>query len=351
MKSFWDGGLVVDNLAYILLKLAIDSQHEQGGSFRACYWRTQIDLLLINVARESFCTMGMYELRPLLAGDPTFSDFQLALLKSLLASFLSSPDNCPYLERGLELFNKGRLETGTELAKFCSHALLALDVLVHPREHCLQYDPKIPLRRAAHGDQGSLSIASDNEVLDSGRCKNLHSACKNQATENSGDEVNEWLFSTDDAPIDAFVEDNTAENHEVKEMSRDHLVQKDTVIGEHQEIVLNKFHGELLVPTSSRIDADVAIAGTKGGTYNSPADYMDLGGATFSNNKDDQHGRTISGAASSSQNVARHTAPICDASGVSGTEWDSLDPFLDIGNFGTETTFSLDMANLDPGSN
>nr|XP_025882119.1 uncharacterized protein LOC9267324 isoform X1 [Oryza sativa Japonica Group] len=324
-----------------------------GGSFRACYWRTQIDLLLINVARESFCTMGMYELRPLLAGDPTFSDFQLALLKSLLASFLSSPDNCPYLERGLELFNKGRLETGTELAKFCSHALLALDVLVHPREHCLQYDPKIPLRRAAHGDQGSLSIASDNEVLDSGRCKNLHSACKNQATENSGDEVNEWLFSTDDAPIDAFVEDNTAENHEVKEMSRDHLVQKDTVIGEHQEIVLNKFHGELLVPTSSRIDADVAIAGTKGGTYNSPADYMvgypthffnvdsarisitppdtqDLGGATFSNNKDDQHGRTISGAASSSQNVARHTAPICDASGVSGTEWDSLDPFLDI---------------------
>nr|XP_025882122.1 uncharacterized protein LOC9267324 isoform X4 [Oryza sativa Japonica Group] len=287
-----------------------------GGSFRACYWRTQIDLLLINVARESFCTMGMYELRPLLAGDPTFSDFQLALLKSLLASFLSSPDNCPYLERGLELFNKGRLETGTELAKFCSHALLALDVLVHPREHCLQYDPKIPLRRAAHGDQGSLSIASDNEVLDSGRY-------------------------------------NTAENHEVKEMSRDHLVQKDTVIGEHQEIVLNKFHGELLVPTSSRIDADVAIAGTKGGTYNSPADYMvgypthffnvdsarisitppdtqDLGGATFSNNKDDQHGRTISGAASSSQNVARHTAPICDASGVSGTEWDSLDPFLDI---------------------
>lgn len=49
--------------------------------------------------------------------------------------------------------------------------------------------------------------------------------------------------------------------------------------------------------------------------------------------------------------MARHTAPICDASGVSGTEWDSLDPFLDIGNFGTETTFSLDMANLDPGSN
>uniref|UniRef100_A0A0E0A981 Pre-rRNA-processing protein RIX1 N-terminal domain-containing protein n=1 Tax=Oryza glumipatula TaxID=40148 RepID=A0A0E0A981_9ORYZ len=322
-----------------------------GGSFRACYWRTQIDLLLINVARESFCTMGMYELRPLLSGDPTFSDFQLALLKSLLASFLSSPDNCPYLERGLELFNKGRLETGTELAKFCSHALLALDVLVHPSEHCLQYDPKIPLRRAARGDQGSLSIASDNEVLDTGRCKNLHSACKNQATENSGDEVNEWLFSIDDAPIDAFVEDNTAENHEVKEMSRDHLVQKDTVIGEHQEIVLNKFHGELLVPTSSRTDADVAIAGTKGGTYNSPADYMDPGGATFSNNKDDQHGRTISGAASSSQNVARHTAPICDASGVSGTEWDSLDPFLDIGNFGTETTFSLDMANLDPGSN
>uniref|UniRef100_A0A0E0LBD4 Pre-rRNA-processing protein RIX1 N-terminal domain-containing protein n=1 Tax=Oryza punctata TaxID=4537 RepID=A0A0E0LBD4_ORYPU len=343
-----------------------------GGSFRACHWRTQIDLLLINVARDSFYTMGMYELRPLLAEDPTLSDFQLALLKALLASFLSSPDNCPpYLEQGLELFNRGRLETGTELAKFCSHALLALDVLVHPREHCLQYDPKIPLKRAAHGDLGSLSIASENEVLDSGRCKNLHSACKNRATENSGDEVNEWLSSTDDAPMDAFVEDNTAEKREAKEMSRDRLVQKDTVIGEHQEFVLNQFNGELLeVPTSSRTDADVDIAGTKGVPYSSPADYMvgypshsfnfdsacisitqDHGAAAFSNDKDNQHGGIISGAASGSQNVARHTAPTRDASGVSGSEWDSLDPFLDIINFGTETTFSLDMANLDPDSN
>uniref|UniRef100_A0A0D9WQE3 Pre-rRNA-processing protein RIX1 N-terminal domain-containing protein n=1 Tax=Leersia perrieri TaxID=77586 RepID=A0A0D9WQE3_9ORYZ len=314
-----------------------------GGSFRACYWRTQIDLLIINVARESFYMMGMYELRPLLTEDPTLSDFQLALLKALLASFLSSHECPPYLEPGLELFNRGRLETGTELAKFCSHALLALDVLVHPREHCLQFDPKIPIKRAAHVDVQLMSVASESKVFDSGRSNHLHSVvCKDRATENLGDGVNDWLFSTNDAITDTFVEDSI---DAANEMSIDPSERNKNAIGDHKRTVLNQFHVELQEGiTSSRTDVDVAIAVTKARDrpYKSPAD-IDPGGAPISNNTDDQRGGTASG----SQNVARHAAQTFGTSGMSGSEWDSLNPFLDIGNFGTETSFSFDMANLD----
>ncbi|KAL6276805.1 hypothetical protein ACE6H2_020406 [Prunus campanulata] len=51
----------------------------------------------------------------------------LAALRALLAYFLSS--SCvrpPYLA-------EGKQETGTKLAEFCAHALLALEVLMHPR--------------------------------------------------------------------------------------------------------------------------------------------------------------------------------------------------------------------------
>ncbi|XP_040381262.1 uncharacterized protein LOC102713004 [Oryza brachyantha] len=310
-----------------------------GGLFSACYWRTQLDLI-INVARESFYMMEMYELKPLSTQNPTLSDFQLALLKALLASYLSSPLVSPYLEPGLELFNRGRLETGTELAKFCSRALLALDVLVHPREHCVWFYPKIALKGAIRGDLGPLSIASENKLIDSGRSKDLHAACTHRATENSGEEVNDWLLSTEDAPTDAFVEDNTSKKHAANEMSRDHSVQKATAIREHQEIVFNQFYGELQeVSVSSITDVSVAIAGTKVGSFNV---------ASFPNNSDNV--AIFSGALLGSHNVAGHTTPTSGASGVSASERDSLDPFLGIGNFGTETAFSFDMAKLDPDS-
>lgn len=81
---------------------------EQGGSFRTDHWRSEVDLLLINVARSAFVTGGSYEQRPPKVGDPSLSDFQLASLKALLASFLSSPHaRPPYLAQGMELFRKG----------------------------------------------------------------------------------------------------------------------------------------------------------------------------------------------------------------------------------------------------
>ncbi|KAG8075723.1 hypothetical protein GUJ93_ZPchr0006g43460 [Zizania palustris] len=197
-----------------------------SGSLRACHWRAEMDLLVFNVARETLYKMGMYEQTPLSTEDSNLSDFQLASFKALLASFLSSPyRHPPYLEEGLELFNRGMLENDTKLAKFCSHALLSLGVLVHPQE-----DLKIPLRRAAHGGLGTMSGAREIKVLDSGKSK--HYVRKHGAVENSGDGVNNWLFR-DDGPRDAFVEGNTAEKHAANDMA----------ITEHQEIVPNEALG------------------------------------------------------------------------------------------------------------
>ncbi|XP_010939528.1 uncharacterized protein [Elaeis guineensis] len=108
-----------------------------GGSLRSECWRPNVDLLLINVAKNA-CEMGLsYEGKSvILTEEPTMSraDFQLAALQALLASLLSQAHvRPPYLSEGLELFRRGKLETGTALSTFCAHALLALEVLIHPR--------------------------------------------------------------------------------------------------------------------------------------------------------------------------------------------------------------------------
>ncbi|KAG1366435.1 proline-, glutamic acid- and leucine-rich protein 1 [Cocos nucifera] len=108
-----------------------------GGSLRSECWRPNVDLLLINVAKNA-CDMGLlYEGKSVtLTEEPTMSraDFQLAALQALLASLLSQAHvRPPYLSEGLELFRRGKLETGTTLSTFCAHALLALEVLIHPR--------------------------------------------------------------------------------------------------------------------------------------------------------------------------------------------------------------------------
>lgn len=68
--------------------------------------------------------------------EPTgiWVDSQLAALRALLSSLLSSVRvRPPYLSQGLEFFRRGKQETGTKLAEFCAHALLALEVLIHPK--------------------------------------------------------------------------------------------------------------------------------------------------------------------------------------------------------------------------
>ncbi|PQM39137.1 uncharacterized protein Pyn_09041 [Prunus yedoensis var. nudiflora] len=108
-----------------------------GGALKSEGWRSDVDLLLINIATNSLKGAwggengNIYQLNE--PGD-IGGGMQLAALRALLASFLSS--SCvrpPYLAEGLDLFRRGKQETGTKLAEFCAHALLALEVLIHPR--------------------------------------------------------------------------------------------------------------------------------------------------------------------------------------------------------------------------
>ncbi|WOL18805.1 proline-, glutamic acid- and leucine-rich protein 1 [Canna indica] len=116
---------------------ALDALLTVGGSLRSECWRTDMDYLLITVAKNA-CDVGWaYECNSSIAmveSTVSRTDFQLAALQALLAALLSpSYVRPPYLSEGLELFRRGKLEAGTKVAAFCAHALLALEVLIHPR--------------------------------------------------------------------------------------------------------------------------------------------------------------------------------------------------------------------------
>ncbi|KAK6233800.1 hypothetical protein QUC31_006206 [Theobroma cacao] len=108
-----------------------------GGASKSESWRSRIDSLLIKTATNS-CKRGWgnEENNNFLPHESTsiWVDFQLSSLRALLASFLAPARiRPPFLSQGLELFRKGKQEAGTKLAGFCASALLALEVLIHPR--------------------------------------------------------------------------------------------------------------------------------------------------------------------------------------------------------------------------
>ncbi|CAN6231417.1 unnamed protein product [Urochloa humidicola] len=174
-----------------------------GGSLRTDHWRSEVDLLLINVARSACDTGGSYEQKSSTFGEPSISDLQLASLKALLASFLSSPyARPPYLAKGIELFTKGKVEIGTKLADFCSRALLALDVLTHPRALSLE---KAVLVGSGlnYGTQGKTVFGGGTYQISAYR--DLPQAMEVE------DMYDDFLESTkDDEPAEAPVNDSAA---------------------------------------------------------------------------------------------------------------------------------------------
>ncbi|KAJ4972716.1 hypothetical protein NE237_005890 [Protea cynaroides] len=145
-----------------------------GGALRSEFWRANVDLLLITVATNA-CdggwankAKGTFGLSDELAS--TWADFQLAALRALLASLLSPTRvRPPYLSQGFELFRRGKQETGTKLAEFCAHAILVLEVLIHPRALPLGdftsgshdvYDERVNSRFAENTHSGGLTPKS-----------------------------------------------------------------------------------------------------------------------------------------------------------------------------------------------
>ncbi|KAG2650671.1 hypothetical protein PVAP13_1NG198100 [Panicum virgatum] len=175
----------------------------QGGSLQTDRWRPEVDLLLINVAINACDTGGSYEQKPSTFGGASILDLQLASLKALLASFLSSPyARPPYLAKGIKLFMKGKLEIGTKLADFCSRALLALDVLTHPR--ALSLEKAVPVG-------SGLNYSAQGKTVFGGGTYQI-SAYRNQPQAMEVEDMyDDWLASTkDDEPAEAPVNDSAA---------------------------------------------------------------------------------------------------------------------------------------------
>ncbi|KAJ8551431.1 hypothetical protein K7X08_021446 [Anisodus acutangulus] len=99
---------------------ALEALLAVGGSWISESWRVKVDHLLLDVTRNA-CKGGC-------------EDSQIAALRALLASLLSpGRTRPPHLSQGLGLFRRGTREIGTKVAECCAHALLALEVLIHPR--------------------------------------------------------------------------------------------------------------------------------------------------------------------------------------------------------------------------
>ncbi|KAF8008951.1 hypothetical protein BT93_J0064 [Corymbia citriodora subsp. variegata] len=117
-----------------------------GGALRSDSWRKNVDTLLISVATNSVHDGWNIEEKSICMPNEQIYEMeklQLAALRALLASLLSqSHVRSSNIARSLELFQRGRQETGTKVAEFCAHALLALEVLIHPRALPLEdYSP------------------------------------------------------------------------------------------------------------------------------------------------------------------------------------------------------------------
>ncbi|XP_022681503.1 uncharacterized protein LOC101761096 isoform X3 [Setaria italica] len=311
-----------------------------GGLFNGS-WRSEMDLLLIDVATKACYKAGMYEQSPPWTEDPSISDFQLAAFRALLASFLSTHHERPlYLEEGLELFNRGKLETGTELAKFCSHALLALDARIHPRQLHPQYISKI----VARDDLGFVSQPS-------------HSVRKHRATDDLGDDCMYRLVSVAIEPVDPLTKDNAVENCTPVEFSGELSMQNDA---QQTHIITGEHPPEI---TAYCLTEEVQAVKMTDGLYGNPSDFGTLGNSIppdsfsftppdFYNPGDETSTKKciLSGDASSRQNVPNHASGTSTAASVCHSEWDSLDPLLDIGDANLDPGFFPDMVDVDPGS-
>ncbi|XP_025811285.1 uncharacterized protein LOC112889030 isoform X5 [Panicum hallii] len=250
-----------------------------GGLFRGS-WRSEMDQLLIDVATKACYKAVIYEQSSPWIEDPSISDFQLASFRALLASFLSNHHERPLYFEGLELFSRGKLETGTELAKFCSHALLALDVRVHPR----QLHPQYISKGVARDDLGFASQPS---------C----SVHKRQATNDLEDECIYHQVSIAIQPVDPLTKGSAVENCTPVELSGDLSLQNDA---QQPHACTVKHPPEI---TEYFLTEEVQAVKMTDGSYDSHYLWNET-----STRKCGYQGGILSGDASSRQNVPKQTS-------------------------------------------
>lgn len=168
-----------------------------GGASKSESWRSSIDSLLIKIATNS-CKggWGNEENNIFLPHESTsiWTDFQLSSLRALLASLLAPTRvRPPYLSQGLELFRKGKQEAGIKVAGFCSYALLALEMVIHPRAL-----PMDDFYSADHNSTDGARYRFPENMYSSGQKQNTMffnrmQTTKQSATESHHDDLyNRW---------------------------------------------------------------------------------------------------------------------------------------------------------------
>ncbi|KAL3649681.1 hypothetical protein CASFOL_006084 [Castilleja foliolosa] len=214
---------------------ALEALLTMGGSMRSEIWRGNVDHLLITVARNAFKEgWSREENNFFVHGDPMpmWADFQLAALRALLASLLSPGRTRPsHLALGLELFHRGMQETGTKLGEYCGHALLALEVLIHPRA--------LPLLQSSADDYKFISYKSHDARYQAGTVgegpgepESENDDLNENWLRNDGDEMETQITHTQKPPASGTNDKSTADTYENMSESlgfRNNINQRTTV--------------------------------------------------------------------------------------------------------------------------
>lgn len=217
---------------------ALEALLTVGGAMRSDCWRSDVDLLVITIATHA-CNGGWSskEKNCILSEESTSTraDFQLAALRALLVSLLSPA--CvrpPYLSQGLGLFRQGRQETGTRLAEFCAHALLALEVLIHPRA--------LPLSDVPSGNRNMAGERFNHRYpFSSSQNPNLHF---------SGGMPSEYDLDPEDDLYDSWLGNG--------EEGATHIG-NDQTGNANEEPLMNEVSPDVEVPTAANLSGDASV--------------------------------------------------------------------------------------------
>ncbi|CAN6888964.1 hypothetical protein Bca4012_072090 [Brassica carinata] len=116
---------------------ALETLLTTGGALRSDSWRERVDKLLMmtagNACEGRWANAETYHHLPN-KSTADLVEFQVAALRAFLASLVSPSRARPaYLAEGFELFQTGKTEGEMKVAGFCAHALMSLEVVIHPR--------------------------------------------------------------------------------------------------------------------------------------------------------------------------------------------------------------------------
>ncbi|KAG2318989.1 hypothetical protein Bca52824_012202 [Brassica carinata] len=116
---------------------ALETLLTTAGALGLDSWRERVDNLLMTTATNAcegrWATAETYHYLPK-KSSTDLVELQLAALRALLASLVSPSRVRPaFLAEGLELFQRGKCQAEMKVAEFCAHALMSLEVVIHPR--------------------------------------------------------------------------------------------------------------------------------------------------------------------------------------------------------------------------